>query len=79
MAFGLCRQTDRQTVTTVLIPVISPKMKGSPNGFSGCSVPAVPGTFLTNCGRGENLGTTTCLNNMVGGKQGLVACEILSL
>ena len=31
-------------------------------------------TFLTNCGRGESLGTTTCLNPVVGGRQGHTPC-----
>ena len=31
-------------------------------------------TFLKNCGRGECLGTTSCLRTMVGGKQGHVPC-----
>ena len=33
-------------------------------------------TFLKNCGRGESLGTTTCLITVVGGKQGHARCKI---
>ena len=33
-------------------------------------------TFLKNCGRDESLGTTTCLKNVVGGKQGHALCNI---
>ena len=36
-------------------------------------------TFLTCCGRGERLRTTTCLQTVVGGKQGHALCKILSL
>ena len=36
-------------------------------------------TFPKNCGRGGNLGTTTCLKNVVGGKQGHAPCRILLL
>ena len=36
-------------------------------------------TFLKNCGRGESLGITTCLNNVVGGKQGHALCKIPKL
>ena len=36
-------------------------------------------TLLGCCGRGENLGTTTCLNSVVGGKQGYVPCRMPSL
>ena len=35
-------------------------------------------TFLKQCGRGESLGTTTCLRYVVGGKQGYAACQILT-
>ena len=44
------------------------------NKFSGCGVPASRASFSTifvqNCGRGEGLGTTTCLITVVGVKQG---------
>ena len=36
-------------------------------------------TFLKKCGRGESLGTTTCLKTVVGGKQGHAPCKILLL
>ena len=36
-------------------------------------------TFLTNCGSGERLWTTTCLTTGVGGKQGHAPCKMLSL
>ena len=36
-------------------------------------------TFISNCGRGESPGITTCLKIVVGGKQGPVTCRILSL
>ena len=38
-----------------------------------------PTIFLTNCGMGESLGTTTCPKTVVGGKQGHAPCKILSL
>ena len=34
-------------------------------------------TFLTNCGRGDDLRTTTCFRTVVGCKQGHAPCEIL--
>ena len=36
-------------------------------------------TFLKDCGRGESLATTTCLNTVVGGKQGHALCKVLLL
>ena len=36
-------------------------------------------TFLVSCGRGEGLGSTTCLGNVFGGKQGHDPCRILLL
>ena len=36
-------------------------------------------TFPINCGRDESLETTTCLKNVVGGKQGHALCKILLL
>ena len=36
-------------------------------------------TFLKHCGRGESLGTITCLKTVVGGKQGHVPCKIFML
>ena len=43
------------------------------------SDPSYCTTFLKNCGRGENLTTTTttCPMTVVGGKQGQAPCEIL--
>ena len=46
---------------------------GAPNWLSECSVPARRAsaytTFLKYCVHGESLRTTTCLENVVGGKQ----------
>ena len=36
-------------------------------------------TFLKHCGRGESLGTTTCLRTVVGGKHRHASCKILLL
>ena len=36
-------------------------------------------TFLKHCGRGESLGTTTCLQTVFVGRQGYSPCNILSL
>ena len=36
-------------------------------------------TFLKNCGRGEGLRTTICLETVVGGKQGRAPCKLLFL
>ena len=36
-------------------------------------------TFFTKCGRGESLGTTTCLKTEVGGMQWHAPCKIHSL
>ena len=45
-------------------------LRGTPNGFSGCSIPALlryfSTTYLKNCGGGEGLRTTTCLKAVVG-------------
>ena len=50
--------------------------RGTPNGSSGCSIPALVSwfytTFLNNSGRGESLVTTTCRKGVVGVKQGHV-------
>ena len=35
--------------------------------------------FVEDCGRGEYLGTTTCLRTVVGGKQGHAPCQIRTL
>ena len=55
----------------------------TPNVFSGCSVPAIRASFSTtclkNCGKGECLGTTTCLMTVAGGKQGHAPCRMLPL
>ena len=40
---------------------------------------SLPTMFLKHCGRGESLGTITCLKTVVGGKQGHALCKILSL
>ena len=34
-------------------------------------------TFLKNCGRGESLGTTTCLTTVAGEKHGHAACKVV--
>ena len=34
-------------------------------------------TFHSNCGRGESLGTTTCLQTVVGGRQWQACCWTL--
>ena len=52
-------------------------VSGALNGFSGCSVLSFLRlffftTFLKNCGRGECLGTTTCLKAAVGVTKGLL-------
>ena len=55
---------------------------GTPNGLSGCSVPALMSwfyTFLKNCGIGEQLKTATRVECLVRGKQGHAACKILAL
>ena len=36
-------------------------------------------TYLKVCGRGESLGTTTCLGTVVWGTQGHAPCKILLL
>ena len=36
-------------------------------------------TFLRNYGRGESLGTATCLRTVVEGRQGYPPCKILLL
>ena len=45
-------------------------------GFQDVSfLPSRPGlytTFLTNCGRGESLGTITCLRTVVGVSKGML-------
>ena len=43
------------------------------------SKPSFNTTFLKTCGRGECLGSTTCLRTVVGGWQGHAPCKILSL
>ena len=49
----------------------------TPSLFLGCSVPALPpelvfAPFLINCGRGESLGTTTCLRTVFGLSKGML-------
>ena len=57
--------------------------RGTPNKFSGCSVPVIQSqlctTIPTNCGRGESLRTTARLRTVAGGKQGRAPCKIFSL
>ena len=53
-----------------------------PNGFSGCSVPAILASFYTTFH--ENGGkvspqAVTCLKTMVGGKHGHTSCKIPSV
>ena len=51
-----------------------------PNGFSGCSAPAILASFCTTfnkkCGRAEDLGNATCPKSVVGGKQVHACCKI---
>ena len=49
---------------------------GTPNGLSGCSIPALLSwfftTFLINCFNAENLMITTCLKTVVGVNKGML-------
>ena len=49
------------------------------NGHLALSRASFFTTFLKDCGRGESLGTTTCLKPVVGGKQGHAPCRMQPL
>ena len=56
---------------------------GSRNAFPGCSIPAQPRLFyiifLRNFDHNESFRADTCLENVVGGKQGHAPCKIFLL
>ena len=46
------------------------------DGWNATSLSLFSSTFLENCGRGEGLRTTTCLELVVVGKHGHALCKI---
>ena len=65
-----------QNKVDMIVCLFHPLSRGALGGFTGCSVPAPRAsfytTFLNICGRGESLGTTTCLKTVVGVIMGML-------